>query len=113
AVFDERSAYRAEHGQGLLSLGFWGHKAHRWTSRGLADRLGISEVVLVAFHVRSHEMRSDELGRMPQLGDFLRHEMRSAASLHHDGTGFEVCQILEERHSSKFFAVKLMTAIIL
>lgn len=29
----------------------------------------------VAFHNRTHEMRNNEFGRMPQLSDFLRHQV--------------------------------------
>ncbi|SSB98913.1 hypothetical protein SAMN04488697_12820, partial [Pseudomonas sp. 43mfcvi1.1] len=58
-------------------------------------------------------MRSNELGRMSQLRDLLRHEVGSATSFHHDGARFEIRQVLSERHSSKFFAIKLMTTIIL
>ncbi|MNN58941.1 hypothetical protein D3C81_1740180 [compost metagenome] len=112
-VFDVGLTHRIEHRQRLLSLVFWGHEAHRGASCRLADRFGIGEVVLVAFHVRAYQMRCNELGRMSQFGDFLRHEMGTATGFHYDRTRFEVRQMLSERHPIKLFSVKLMTSIIL
>ncbi|MCY1407779.1 hypothetical protein D3C76_1439910 [compost metagenome] len=58
-------------------------------------------------------MWRNKLGRMPQLGDFLRHEMGAATGFHHDGAGFQFRQILGECCARKLSAVNLVAAIIL
>ncbi len=42
-------------------------------------------------------MWRNKLGRMPQLGDLLCHEVGTATGFHHDGAGLQFRQILGER----------------
>ena len=37
------------------------HEAHVRSAHGFADRLGIPGVILVAFHIRLHELRGNQL----------------------------------------------------
>ncbi|MNE91013.1 hypothetical protein D3C80_1885740 [compost metagenome] len=43
--------------QRLLRLGFGDDKTHGWPACGLADGLGIHEVILVALHERPDKLR--------------------------------------------------------
>ena len=58
------------------------HKAHVRPRNGLANRLRIPRIVLVALHVRPYELRRHQLGRVPQFAQFARPKMRAAASFH-------------------------------
>src|SRR4028118_952532 len=77
-------------GLGLLTLG--SHKAHGRALSRLADRLGISGIVLLALHERLHVSRRDQPDRMPERADLAGPMMGTAAGLHGDRAGWLGCK---------------------
>lgn len=58
--------------------------AHSIALRSLADRLGISHVVLLSLHERLHVRRRDQLHIVTEPPNLTRPMMRAAARLHSD-----------------------------
>jgi len=75
---------------GLLALG--SDKAHGRALGRLADRLGISGIVLLALHERLDVSRWDQPDHMPERADLARPMMGAAAGLHGHRAGWLTCQ---------------------
>jgi hypothetical protein len=64
------------------------HEAHRRPPHSLADRFGISRVVLVALHVWFYVARRHQAHVMPERGDLTGPKVRSPARFHPHQTGW-------------------------
>ena len=82
------------HQSALLLRGLNPHKAHGRPTHGLADRLGVGSIVLVALDVGLHVLRRHQPHLMAELREFTRPIMCRRAGFHADKTR---CQRLEER----------------
>jgi hypothetical protein len=58
-------------------------------ARGLADGFGVSRIVLVAFHIRLDVAGRHQTHVMPATSDLARPEVRSAAGLNANNTGWQ------------------------
>ena len=66
AGLDESLADSVQREHGLLFNVLDRNKPHRGPCYGFADRLGISRVVLAAFHIRLRQLRRDQLYLMAE-----------------------------------------------
>src|SRR4051794_21415285 len=96
---------RAEHnGCGLRLLTFHGHEAHGGPLGGLADRLSIGHVVLLALDERLHVRRRDQLHRVAELGDLAAPIMRAATGLHGHRAGRKCCEERQKLGAAQLLA---------
>src|SRR5208337_2358230 len=65
-------------------------ETHRRPARGLADRLGVTGVILVGFDERPYEPRRDQPHLVTELFDLTRPVMRARASLHRHQAAWQV-----------------------
>ena len=84
SLADEQIAGAEHHGGRLLRLALHGHEAHGRPLGGLADRLGIRHVVLLALDERLHVGRRDQPHLVAELADRAAPVMRARAGLHGD-----------------------------
>jgi len=85
-----------QHGQRLLGLGLGPHEPHRGPPGGLADRLGVEEVFLVALHERAHVLGRDQLDLVAHRDELARHVVRADAGPHHDRAGVKLGEDFDE-----------------
>src|SRR5512142_608043 len=70
----------------LLLDGFDGHEARVRSTYGLADRLRVGRIGLVALDVGLHVLRWDKADEMPQPAQLSRPVVSARARLHRDDT---------------------------
>lgn len=73
------------------------HEAHGWPRYGLRDRLGVDQVVLVALHVRLHELRRHDAHRMAHRLKLARQPLRARARFHADDRRLGAFEELQQR----------------
>src|SRR5712692_6440588 len=84
ALLDQAAANAVHRLDVLLLEALHRYKAHARPRHPLADRLGVIGIVLVALHIRLHELRGDQLHRESSLLQPARPVVRSSAGLHAD-----------------------------
>lgn len=84
----------AEHGPGLLIFRLRLDKSHLRALCRYDDHLGVSSIVFLPPHERSHLLRRDQPDLMAQLADLMAQEMSTPASFHRNDAGR---QLAEER----------------
>lgn len=68
----------------LLLEGLDRHESHVWTRAGLADRVGVSRVILAGLHICFNEMRRHEPHRVAETLELASPVMQVVARLHSD-----------------------------
>lgn len=83
--------------QSQLSITVVGNhdKPHAGPADRFANRRCISRIMLAPLDVRLHELRRNQLRRVPQQGQFARTVMRAAARFHGNDARLQACK---ERH---------------
>ena len=85
---DQHIASPEDHRGGLLGFALHANEAHGRTLRGLANRLGIGRVVLLALNEGLHVGRRDQLDRVAELADLAAPMIRAGAGLHRHEAGW-------------------------
>ena len=70
----------------LLLDGLDGHEAHVRSTHGLADRLRVGRIGLVALDVGLHVLRWDKADKVPESAQLSRPVVSTRARLHPDDT---------------------------
>ena len=82
ALLDQPTSYSVHRLDVLLIYRLDAHESHAGPAHRFADRLGVIGVVLVALHVRLHELRRNQLHLESFLLQLARPVMRATTRLH-------------------------------